>query len=61
MTGSIEATAAMASDSMPPSHIAAVACRFVKDGSRTWTRYGRVPPSLTTCIPSSPRGDSTAV
>ena len=34
MTGSIEATAAMTSAIWPPSHIAAVACRFVKDGSR---------------------------
>jgi hypothetical protein len=33
----------------------------VKEGSLRWTRYGRVPPSLTMWQPSSPRGDSTAV
>ena len=34
LTGSIDATAAMASATMPPSHIAATACRLVNDGSR---------------------------
>src|SRR6185295_19658751 len=34
ITGSSEATAAIASATMPPSHIAATACRFVNDGSR---------------------------
>lgn len=58
MTGSMLATAAMTSATMPPSAIAGVACRLTKDGSRKWTRYGRVPPSLTTWAPSSPRGDS---
>ena len=48
MTGSIEAIAAMTSAIMPPSLIAAVACRFTNPGSRTWTRHGRVLPSLTT-------------
>ena len=46
--GSIEAIAAMTSAIMPPSLIAAVACRLTKLGSRTWTRHGRVLPSLTT-------------
>jgi len=27
------------------------------EGSRRWTRYGRVPPSLTTWQASSPRGE----
>ena len=34
ITGSIDATAEMASATMPPSHMAATACRFVNDGSR---------------------------
>ena len=38
MTGSIDATAAMTSAIMLPSHIAAVACRLVNDGSRKCTR-----------------------
>ena len=47
MTGSMLATAAMTSEIMPPSHMAATACRLLNEGSRKWTRYGRVPPSLT--------------
>ena len=47
ITGSMDATATMTSATWPPSHIAAMACRLVKDGSRKCTRYGRVPPSLT--------------
>ena len=39
------ATDAITSDTMPPSHIAATAWRFVNEGSRKCTRYGRVPPS----------------
>ena len=34
ITGSIDATAEIASATMPPSHIAATACRLVNDGSR---------------------------
>ena len=34
MTGSIDATAEMTSAIMPPSHIAATACKLVNDGSR---------------------------
>ena len=34
ITGSIDATAAIASATIPPSHIAATACRLVNDGSR---------------------------
>src|SRR5215475_5979094 len=60
ITGSMLATAAMTSATMPPSHITDTACRFVNDGSRKCTRYGLVPPSLTAWQPSSPRGDSTA-
>src|SRR5262249_351001 len=60
ITGSMLATAAMTSATMPPSHIAATDCRFVNDGSRKCARYGLVPPSLTAWQPSSPRGDSTA-
>ena len=58
--GSMLATAAMTSEIMLPSHIAATACRLLNDGSRKWTRYGRVPPELTRWQPSSPLGDSTA-
>src|SRR5690606_32187663 len=58
MTGSRLATAAMMSATMPPSDIAGMACRLTKDGSRKCARNGRVPPSLTGCAPSSPRGDS---
>src|SRR5579864_4353232 len=60
ITGSMLAIAGMISATMPPSHSAATDCRLVNDGSRRCTRYGRVPPSLTTCAPSSPRADSTA-
>src|SRR5690606_36321984 len=56
MTGSIEATATMTSDSMPPSLMIDVACRLTKDGSRKCARYGRVPPSLTRWHAISPRG-----
>lgn len=38
ITGSMDATATMTSATMPPSHIAAMAWRLVKDGSRKWTR-----------------------
>ncbi len=38
ITGSMDATATMTSATWPPSHIAAIACRLVKDGSRKWTR-----------------------
>lgn len=38
ITGSMDATATMTSATWPPSHIAAMACRLVKDGSRKWTR-----------------------
>ena len=38
ITGSIEATATMTSATWPPSHIAAVACRLLKDGSRKCAR-----------------------
>src|SRR3712207_1817217 len=48
ITGSSEAMAAMTSAIMPPSLIAPVACRLTKLGSRTCTRHGLVPPSLTT-------------
>ena len=34
ITGSIDATAVIASATMPPSHIAATACRLLNDGSR---------------------------
>lgn len=34
ITGSMDATATMTSATWPPSHIAAMACRLVKDGSR---------------------------
>src|SRR6185295_20117645 len=34
MTGSMEATAEMASATMPPSQVAATACRLVNEGSR---------------------------
>ena len=47
MTGSIDATAAMTSATIPPSLIAGIVCRLTKLGSRTWTRSGRVPPSET--------------
>ena len=47
MTGSMLATAAMTSATMPPSLIAGIVCRFTKLGSRTCTRSGRVPPSET--------------
>src|SRR5213079_2058432 len=47
ITGSMDATATMTSATWPPSHIAAMVCRLVKDGSRKCTRCGRVPPSLT--------------
>src|SRR6188472_454928 len=56
MTGSNEATATTTSETMPPSHIAGIACRLVKLGSRKCARNGRVPPSETTWAPSSPRG-----
>src|SRR5438034_3049626 len=59
-TGSMLATAAITSASRPPSAIADTDCRLVNEGSRRCTRNGRVPPSLTTWQPSSPRGDSTA-
>src|SRR3954452_19485867 len=59
MTGSMEPTAVMTSATMPPIEIADADCRLTKDGSRKCTRYGRVPPSLTTWAPSPPRGDST--
>src|SRR5690606_41893049 len=58
VTGPRLATAAMMSATMPPSDIAGMACRLTKDGSRKCARNGRVPPSLTRCAPSSPRGDS---
>src|SRR6516165_1941168 len=61
ITGSMLATAAITSATMPPSVIAASACRLVNEGSRKCTRNGLVPPSLTAWQPSSPRGDSTAV
>lgn len=38
ITGSMDATATMTSATWPPSHIAAMAWRLVKDGSRKWTR-----------------------
>ena len=38
ITGSILATAAMTSATVPPSHIAATACRCTKEGSRKCTR-----------------------
>lgn len=38
ITGSMDATATMTSATWPPSHIAAMACRLVKDGSRKCTR-----------------------
>ena len=38
------------------AHRPASACRLTKLGSRKWARNGRVPPSETTCAPSSPRG-----
>ncbi len=38
ITGSMLATEAITSATMPPSHIAATACRFVNDGSRKCTR-----------------------
>lgn len=38
ITGSMDATATITSATWPPSHIAAMACRLVKDGSRKWTR-----------------------
>ena len=44
----IEAIEAITSAISPPSDIAAVACRLTKLGSRTCTRHGLVPPSLTT-------------
>ena len=47
MTGSMLATAAMTSEIMLPSHMAATDCRLVNEGSRKCTRYGRVPPELT--------------
>src|SRR5512133_765336 len=56
MTGSNEATATTTSETIPPSHIAGIACRLVKLGSRKCARNGRVPPSETTWAPSSPRG-----
>src|SRR5690349_11869072 len=60
ITGSRLAIAGIRSATWPPSHSAATDCRWLKEGSRRCTRYGRVPPSLTTCAPSSPRGDSIA-
>ena len=42
------------------AQVAAVPCRLMNEGSRRCTRNGRVPPALTMCAPSSPRGDSTA-
>src|ERR1035441_8388570 len=60
ITGSMLAIAGITSASMPPSHSAATDCMLLNDGSRKCTRSGRVPPSLTTCAPSSPRADSTA-
>lgn len=38
ITGSMDATATMTSATWPPSHIAAMLCRLVKEGSRKWTR-----------------------
>src|SRR5690625_4508423 len=60
ITGSSEATATTTSETMLPSHMAGTACRLLNDGSRKCARQGRVPPSETTCTPSSPRGASIA-
>src|SRR4029077_18349021 len=60
ITGSMLATAAITSATMPPSLMAATDCRLVNEGSRKCARNGLVPPSLTAWQPSSPRGDSTA-
>src|SRR5690606_28559369 len=59
ITGSIEATATMTSESMPPSLIAETPWRLTNEGSRKWTRNGRVPPSDTAWQAISPLGDST--
>src|SRR4029078_7356705 len=58
ITGSMLAIATITSATMPPSLITLVAWRLVNDGSRKCARNGLVPPSETTCAPSSPRGDS---
>ena len=60
ITGSMLATDEITSASIPPSASAGRDCRLLNEGSRRWTRYGRVPPSLTTWQASSPRGDSIA-
>ena len=56
MTGSNDATATTTSETMAPSHIAGIACRLVKLGSRKCARKGRVPPSGDYVGASSPRG-----
>src|SRR4029078_7887439 len=57
ITGSMLAIATITSATMPPSLITLVAWRLVNDGSRKCARNGLVPPSETTCAPSSPDGD----
>ena len=49
---------AMTSATFHPFIISVSAYRLVKEGARIYTRYGVSPPSLTTYIPSVPRGDS---
>ena len=43
----IEEITVMVSETEPPRINNGTACRFTKEGARTWMRYGRGPPSLT--------------